>query len=97
VEPPNSFLKGADFARQSREIISLLPLKPYSENFVLEAILMSFETCITVSRPTMCVWLCNNTILGMKFYESNSSLLLPFPSFLPAPSCMPVLIILGWL
>lgn len=71
------------------------PLKPYSENFVSEAILMSFETHITVLRPALYVrvWLCNNTALGM----SLTALLLPLPSFLPAPGSMPVLLLLGWL
>lgn len=57
---------------------------------------MSFEICIAVFRPTLCVCVAlQYTILGMKFYECNSSLLLPFPPFLPAAICMPVLIILG--
>lgn len=36
-EPQHSFLEGTDFTEQSKEMIFLLSLKPYSENVVLEA------------------------------------------------------------
>lgn len=51
------------------------PLKPYSENSVSEAILMSSETHITALRPALyvCMWLCRNTTWGMSFHEPNSS------------------------